>query len=521
MNIHRLPSCLLLLATLTVAMPLFSAPAAMPLISQGVPAYASDNSSQAGLANNSNYDDSWRSNRTPSSSQPAWLAYDLSSKTLGQVVVTWYSSNYDYNYVLRSGTPYNLFKDYTIQVNSAAGGSVPSSGWVTKVTVSGNEYHSRTATLDLTGYKWIRLNCTAIAGSTSNYDASGNMDVFDARNGAQDTWLFLGDSITAGGMVQSGTTFAQSVRSGNSAYYPSQENGGMAGWKTGDMSARLSQFLGVAPAHYVTLSLGTNDVNTYAGDTTSVNTAYNNLVTMANAVIAAGRVPVIPHVPWARNASIQSNAPTLNAKIDALCASNSNIILGPDLYGYFNSNQSLISSDNLHPTTAGFQSYRNYWAQWALSKIYSASSSGSTPANGTFKILARHSGKAIDAAGAATADGTQIQQWSYNGGNNQRWTLLDRGSSQFSIIGVASGKAIDASGSGTANGTKVQLWTYGGGNNQKWTFASVGSGYYRITPVHATSACLDVNAASTADGALVQLWAYGSGTNEQWAFSAP
>jgi alpha-L-fucosidase len=146
--------------------------------------------------------------------------------------------------------------------------------------------------------------------------------------------------------------------------------------------------------------------------------------------------------------------------------------------------------------------------------------SGSALANGTYKIVARHSGKAMDANGAGTADGTQIVQWTYGGGNNQRWTVTDRGSSQYSIIGVQSGKGIDINGASTANGAKVQLWTYGGANNQKFTFTFSG-GYYRITPVHATGSCLDVNGASTADGALVQLWGYSGSNNQQWAFQTP
>jgi enterochelin esterase-like enzyme len=143
------------------------------------------------------------------------------------------------------------------------------------------------------------------------------------------------------------------------------------------------------------------------------------------------------------------------------------------------------------------------------------------PANGTFRIISRHSGKAMDAYNNGTANGTQIIQWTYGGGNNQRWTLQNRGSSQFSIIGVSSGKALDVNNVGTANGTKVQLWTYGGGNNQKFTFAATNSGYHRITPVHASGSCLDVTGNSTADGANVQLWIYGGGNNQQWALQAP
>jgi endoglucanase len=146
---------------------------------------------------------------------------------------------------------------------------------------------------------------------------------------------------------------------------------------------------------------------------------------------------------------------------------------------------------------------------------------GGPVANGTYRIIARHSGKAMDANGAGTANGTQIIQWTYGGGNNQRWTVTNRGNNQYSIVGVQSGRAVEVSNSSTANGAKVQLWDYLGANNQKYTFTATSGGYYRITPVHATGSCLDVSGVSTANGALVHLWTYGGGNNQQWAFQAP
>jgi endoglucanase len=144
-------------------------------------------------------------------------------------------------------------------------------------------------------------------------------------------------------------------------------------------------------------------------------------------------------------------------------------------------------------------------------------------ANGTYKIIARHSGKALDAFGANTTNGTQIIQWTYSGGNNQRWTVANRGGGEYSIIGVQSGRCIDISAAGTGNGTKVQLWDYLGGANQKYFFAPTSSGNYRIQPSHlnAAGSCLDVSGASTADGALVQLWQWLDGNNQQWSFQAP
>lgn len=142
-------------------------------------------------------------------------------------------------------------------------------------------------------------------------------------------------------------------------------------------------------------------------------------------------------------------------------------------------------------------------------------------ANGTYRILNRNSAKALDATGHGTIDGTQIEQWTYASGNNQRWVVTNLGNAQYSIVGVESGKSIDVNAGGTADGTKIQLFTPNGSSGQKWTFTATDSGNYRITPANAPGACLDVAARSTADGALVQLWTYNGGANQQWSFQAP
>jgi xyloglucan-specific exo-beta-1,4-glucanase len=154
--------------------------------------------------------------------------------------------------------------------------------------------------------------------------------------------------------------------------------------------------------------------------------------------------------------------------------------------------------------------------------IYSTIPSANAPvANGTYRIISRHSGKGMDAYNQLTANGTQIQQWTYWGGAGQKWTVTNQGNNEYSIIGVQSGKAIDVNNWGTGNGEKVQLWDYFGGTNQKYTFTATSDGYYRITPQSATGSCLDVAGISTADGALVHLWTYGGANNQQWSFQAP
>jgi len=146
---------------------------------------------------------------------------------------------------------------------------------------------------------------------------------------------------------------------------------------------------------------------------------------------------------------------------------------------------------------------------------------GTGPTNGTYKLIARHSGKAMDAYGAQTTNGTQIIQWGYGGGANQKWMVTDTGGGNYSIIGVQSGKSLDVNNGATANGTKVQLWDSWGGPMQLFQFAATDSGYYRITPNSATGSCLDVSGVSTADGANVQLWQWLGGSNQQWAPQVP
>ncbi|HLP26555.1 MAG TPA: cellulase family glycosylhydrolase [Acidobacteriota bacterium] len=141
--------------------------------------------------------------------------------------------------------------------------------------------------------------------------------------------------------------------------------------------------------------------------------------------------------------------------------------------------------------------------------------------NGVYKIVARHSGKALEVGGFGISNGSNVQQWGYVWGENQRWMVTHLGNNQYSIVGAESGKALDVSGWGTSNGSNVHIWTYGGGANQKWTVTATSGGYYRLTPTHATNMCLDVNGVSSADGANVQIWTYGGGNNQQWTFQAP
>jgi galactan endo-1,6-beta-galactosidase len=141
-------------------------------------------------------------------------------------------------------------------------------------------------------------------------------------------------------------------------------------------------------------------------------------------------------------------------------------------------------------------------------------------ADGTYKIINRNSGKALDAAGQGITNGTPVDQFTYNATANQKWTVTNLGNGQYSIADVQSGRLLDVTGASTANGVLVDTWASNGGSNQKWTIAATSGGYYSVESVKSGKA-LDVVGGATTNGAPVDQWTYTGGANQQWEFQAP
>ena len=141
-------------------------------------------------------------------------------------------------------------------------------------------------------------------------------------------------------------------------------------------------------------------------------------------------------------------------------------------------------------------------------------------ANGTYKIIGKGSGKALDVSGCSTANGANVDIWPYWGGNCQQWTATQLGNGQYKIIGVGSGKSLDISNCSTACGAQVDTWPYWGGTCQIYNIVATSGGYYKIINIGGGKA-IDINGNSTANGALIDTWPYWGGDCQQWAFQAP
>ena len=148
---------------------------------------------------------------------------------------------------------------------------------------------------------------------------------------------------------------------------------------------------------------------------------------------------------------------------------------------------------------------------------------GGAVANGTYKIISRHSLKAMDAAGAALPTEPKSFSGLTAAANNQRWTVTDRGNDQYSIIGVQAAEPLKSAGWGTANGTKVQLWDW---QTPHTTRRHLHRHQRRLLPDHSIHLERPVpvwmsRVSRWTDGALVHLWTYGGGNNQQWSSRRP
>ena len=347
----------------------------LPLISHNVATYAS-----ASVYPPTHADDytattmQWRS----TGRLPVWLAYDLSSVPPAQRqsnLVVWYNADsYEYTYSMDAhGPSYNMPMTYTLESNSAVGGgSPPINGWTPLARVNGNLYHSRQHLIALNGANWLRLTVTGVRGAALNDDATLKMDVYDASRGTADDFIFYGDSITADAMNHNTTNAGATdwlgalIHTLAPAHYPVAESGGIPFLTSADGAAWLPTWLALFPGHFVALSYGTNDAN----GCVAPDTVYKNFVTMIQTVMAAGKIPLIPHIPYGATANIRACGPAINARIDALYHAYPHVLAGPDLWSFFKARPALIGPDGIHPTDAGDAALRQEWATLIARRIY-------------------------------------------------------------------------------------------------------------------------------------------------------
>jgi hypothetical protein len=160
-------------------------------------------------------------------------------------------------------------------------------------------------------------------------------------------------------------------------------------------------------------------------------------------------------------------------------------------------------------------------AGWRLNWMELAPLNTSVLSNGVYRIIARHSGKALEVDEETVRNGAGLKQGAL-GGSNQLWVLSSthRGANNYRIASRQTGKVLDALQYKRENGGKLQVWDGANTPNQRWLISPVGDGYYSLIAEHSGLA-LSVKDSSAKDGAPVCQWEYAGGTNQQWSLQAP
>lgn len=141
-------------------------------------------------------------------------------------------------------------------------------------------------------------------------------------------------------------------------------------------------------------------------------------------------------------------------------------------------------------------------------------------ANGTYKIINRNSGLALQPSASSTTAGTSIVQWTYSGITAQQWNFQVQADGSYVITNVNSGMVMDIYGASTANGASDVQWPANGGPNQKWQLQSIGGGYYTMTNEN-SGQLLDMYAGETWNGVSAIQWSANGGYNQMWQIAAP
>lgn len=247
--------------------------------------------------------------------------------------------------------------------------------WHTALTVTGNDTNARAHAIDFTGQAHVRLVIDR-AGATGDVHLI-ELEAYDASRGTDDTWLFLGDSITAMAMNRYVVPdLATRLHAARPDHTPLVIDAAIGGSQTSFALAPDPEANGRVPldtwiarfpdVRNVVVAYGTNDAGcdpTGAGAPAFA----ANLGRIVDTLRAAGKRIVIPHIPWNHwSGCAGTDLVPYDAAIDALRARD--VLAGPDLTTYFTAHPDQLF-DGVHPDDAGVAAINQLWAD-ALAPLY-------------------------------------------------------------------------------------------------------------------------------------------------------
>ncbi len=134
------------------------------------------------------------------------------------------------------------------------------------------------------------------------------------------------------------------------------------------------------------------------------------------------------------------------------------------------------------------------------------------------KIIAKHSGRVLEVAGAGGGNGDNIQQWDDFGGAHQRWSFEATGDGHFRIAARHSGRCLDVSGVSQSNGANVHQWSCGNGDNSRFRLVPDSDGISFSLRAKHSGKCVDILGRQFQNGANAGQWSCAVVDNQAFRF---
>lgn len=146
--------------------------------------------------------------------------------------------------------------------------------------------------------------------------------------------------------------------------------------------------------------------------------------------------------------------------------------------------------------------------------------------DGTVYMLKNvNSGLYMEVSEATAANSANVHQWTTDGAQaHNSWKAVSAGNGYYylySQLGDGNTYVLDISGKKTEDGTNVEIYTYKGGDNQQFKFVKNDDGSYTIlTKITGDASCVEIASKSTESGGNVQQWSENGGNNQKWILEA-
>lgn len=121
------------------------------------------------------------------------------------------------------------------------------------------------------------------------------------------------------------------------------------------------------------------------------------------------------------------------------------------------------------------------WISWDASSNTANPPSGSLFDNTkAYKLINCNSGHAADVSYGNAENGTNVLQYGYSSGNNQKWIIERQLNGYYTIKNLATGKVLTVENAADWDGANVHQWEYLGNAKQEWEIVSARNNSYKI-----------------------------------------